>query len=96
MIATLKAKPGSEAEVRAVIQEMVQNTRKEEGCLLYDVVESLATPVSFTFVEKWTDQEALAKHAKQNHMKVAGKALSTLLSQPAEVVPCKPFAVSKL
>ena len=68
VIATLKIRPGTRDAVAAAAQSAIEGTRKEEGCLLYDLHASVTDPERMVFVEQWTDREALAKHLKAPHL----------------------------
>jgi len=69
LVAQLTAKQGEEAAVREALSAMVEPTRKEEGCLCYNLHVSTKNPADFMFYEQWASQEALAAHGKTDHMK---------------------------
>lgn len=39
LTATFKVKPGSEEKVRVLLQEAQKETRKEKGCIKYDLLQ---------------------------------------------------------
>ncbi|WP_407371880.1 putative quinol monooxygenase [Carnobacterium sp.] len=43
-------------------KELISETRKEEGCLAYNLYESLEERNTFIMVEKWKDQIAIDIH----------------------------------
>jgi|GEM_PF-6317857 len=66
--------------------EFIERTRREEGCLLYDVWQANDDPLTLTLIESWTNQETLDKHLAQNWMKEKLPAAMALLgegNQPA-------------
>ncbi len=71
MIAKFRALPGREAELLEVLEELVEPTRREEGCRLYELWRNRADAAEFTFVEEWASDEALAAHAASDHIAVA-------------------------
>jgi quinol monooxygenase YgiN len=73
VVAHIHAAPGNEALVREVLEGFVAPTRKEDGCLRYDLFNDLSDPKRFTFIEEWTSTEALDKHSKSEHI-VSGRA----------------------
>ncbi len=74
LTAIVKAKPGQEEAVKEVLLGMVEPTRKEPGCLCYNLHQSKSDKTQFLFYEQWASKEALDAHGKTPHMKaLAGK-----------------------
>jgi len=69
VVAEMKAKPGKEKDLKGILTSLLEPTRKEEGCLNYDMHESRESPGSFLFHENWTSQEALDSHLETPHLK---------------------------
>lgn len=76
VVAALKAAPGMEAALEAVIRPCVEASRKEAGCLSYVAHKDLNEPGRYVFIERWASREALAAHEQEPHFKalVAGVA----------------------
>lgn len=79
IVATITAKAGHEATVRAALEQIVPHSRAEAGCLRYDLHVDLANPASFVMLEAWRDAEVLALHEKTPHFQqlvatIGGKA----------------------
>lgn len=70
MVATLKIKPGSLPEFIAAAKTCIAETRKEEGCISYDLHQSVTDDDTLVFVERWTDQAAVDAHFQADHFKV--------------------------
>ncbi|HRE20686.1 MAG TPA: putative quinol monooxygenase [Rhabdaerophilum sp.] len=47
----------------------IAETRREPGCLAYDMFESATEEGSFVFVEQWKDRAALDNHMTLPHLK---------------------------
>lgn len=45
------------------------NSRKEEGCLRFDVMQDKSDPTKFVFYEAYVDQDALTFHKTTAHYK---------------------------
>jgi quinol monooxygenase YgiN len=86
VVAEITAKPGSEEELRALLLSIVEPTRKEDGCIQYDLHVSTAEPGKFLFFENWEDQAALAKHAASEHLKAFGAKAAGLVGGPSKIV----------
>lgn len=50
-------------------KELVESTRKEEGCLDYRLFIDEKDEGHFVFIEEWKDSEALDKHCASEHFK---------------------------
>ncbi len=68
VIAHARAKPGKEAQARDILWALVAPTRLEEGCIQYDLHQSLEDPAVFVFFENWTTLAALDAHARSPHI----------------------------
>lgn len=87
VIATLTAKPGALEALRAPAAACIAETRKEKGCLGYELFESLEDPTKLVFVEMWETREDLTAHSKQPHLAVWREASNPhLVSRKIEIV----------
>ncbi len=68
VVATFEARPGKEAELKAALTSLVAPTRKEAGCLNYDLHQLPDDPKKFLFHENWTSKELLDAHLKSAHI----------------------------
>jgi quinol monooxygenase YgiN len=48
-------------------EELVKETRKENGCISYSLFKDTKDPSILTMIEEWESQEALDLHIKSNH-----------------------------
>ena len=64
VLARLKIKKGMEEEVKRGFLSVVASTRKEPGCLSYDLHQSKDDPCLFMLYENWESQKALDDHLK--------------------------------
>jgi quinol monooxygenase YgiN len=75
LTALMKAKPGQEEAVQEVLLGLVELTRKESGCLSYNLHRSKSDKTQFLFYEQWASKAALDAHGKTPHMKALGGKL---------------------
>jgi quinol monooxygenase YgiN len=68
VVATFQARPGKESELKQALISLVAPTRKEAGCLKYDLHVSPEDPAKFLFHENWTSQAHLDAHLKSAHI----------------------------
>ena len=71
VIARLRAKPGKEAELRTIAAGLIAPTRKEAGCIRYELLVNEADPAELTFVEEWRDGDTLNAHLATPHVQHA-------------------------
>ncbi len=70
VVATFQARVGKEAELKAALLGLLAPTRKEAGCLNYDLHESPEDPARFLFHENWTSKAHLDAHLQSAHIQV--------------------------
>lgn len=80
------AKPEHRDELKRLLEVMAEATHQEEGCLLYALQEGAEDPNVLGFVEKWSSDEALAKHLQQPHVLDGAEERRAMMSQPGIVV----------
>jgi quinol monooxygenase YgiN len=54
-------------QVIELCKELVDATRKEEGCIKYELFQDVNEPTVLTFIEEWFDVDALNKHMESEH-----------------------------
>ncbi len=62
VIAKIEALEHEIENVKAEFLNLVESTRKEAGCILYDLHQDLEDPALFIFYEIWEDKNALQTH----------------------------------
>lgn len=85
VVARIVAKPGSVDHVRAGLRSLLEPTRQEVGCILYELMQNEADPTDFTFYEEWTNSDALDAHARSAHIETTFGALDGHLAAPPDV-----------
>src|SRR4051812_27958794 len=69
VVATFQGRPGKEAELRAALIGLLAPTRKESGCLNYDLHQSPGDAAKFLFHENWASKAALDAHLQSPQIK---------------------------
>jgi quinol monooxygenase YgiN len=78
VVATFQAKPGKEVELKKALIGLVAPTRKETGCINYDLHISPEDPAKFLFHENWTNKAHLDAHLQNTHVRVLLPRLNEL------------------
>lgn len=86
VVAEITAKPGKEEDLRAALLALVEPTRKEEGCVEYDLHVSTDSPGAFVFYENWTSREALDRHLASPHLERFKARMDELLASPPRIL----------
>lgn len=86
LTAIIKAKEKYRDEVAAILQNMVQQTRKEEACELYNLHQGQEDQNLFTFYEIWKSKEGLAAHNEQPYIKAFGKLATKKLQEKPTII----------
>jgi len=63
----LRAKEGQEGLLEAELRALIAPTRREEGCLTYDLHRALEIPGAFLLHEVWATREHHRLHTKTRH-----------------------------
>jgi quinol monooxygenase YgiN len=66
-IVILRAREGQETLLEAELRAMVGPSRKEEGCLRYDLHRSVDIPGALLLHEVWISREAHTEHMNTPH-----------------------------
>jgi len=67
VVVHFEAKPGKEAELLKLMTELLEPTRKEPGCLRYELNQEIENSAAFTFVEKFISRQDFETHVKQSY-----------------------------
>ena len=85
VVARIRALPDKVDAVRSILVELIEPTRKEEGCLVDELLQNKLDQTDFTFVEEWEGDPSLDSHAASNHMKNVGAKLRGVIAEPPDI-----------
>jgi quinol monooxygenase YgiN len=92
MIVRLQVKPGMEAKFEGAFSEAVKETRKEKGCIAYDLARDVKDPTRYLVYERWKSLPDLDAHLKSKHITSLLSELKELLAGPPEASVMLPAA----
>jgi quinol monooxygenase YgiN len=78
LLVTIKAKPDKGKELEAAFAPCGAATKREPGCLAYELNQDPDDPTVYLLFEKWKDVAALAAHLKAEHTQELFKAMGPL------------------
>ena len=85
IVARFIARPECVGELRTLLLGLLAPTRREAGCLRYELLANTADPTDFTFVEEWADDAAINAHLETAHLKAAVVQSQPLLAAALDV-----------
>ena len=85
VFARMKAKDGIAENVRQELMSLVPQTRSEEGCINYDLHQSVDEKTLFMFYENWRSKEDLDKHLEMPYLKSFLEKADKILAEPVDV-----------
>jgi quinol monooxygenase YgiN len=83
--ARVHAVKGMEDEVRRECLALVEPSRRERGCLSYDLHQSATDTGLFLFYENWESLEDLERHLKSAHALRFDVNTEGMLAEPEEI-----------
>jgi quinol monooxygenase YgiN len=85
VIARVAAKADCVEQVRAILIGVVEPTRREPGCLSYQLLQNQAAPTDFAFIEEWESAAAEQSHFATAHIANALRQLPGLLAAEPDI-----------
>ena len=77
--------PENRERLVALLEQMQNDSRKEDGCIRYGFFAAVEDPHSFIAVEEWADRKALDRHFAQPHLHAFVAGLLEVVSERPEV-----------
>ncbi|MBK5199914.1 MAG: antibiotic biosynthesis monooxygenase [Spirochaetaceae bacterium] len=65
--------------------QLVNITRKEKGCISYELFHDLENKDIYYFIEEWKDVDAAKVHGSSDYFKAAISTIASTLSTPIEI-----------
>ena len=69
IVAVIAVKAAFQEELEKVFRTLVNETRKEEGNVSYDLHQDCKDPLKYTILEVWKSQAAIDEHNESAHFK---------------------------
>ncbi|MDZ4785231.1 MAG: putative quinol monooxygenase [bacterium] len=85
VVAKIYAKEGKEELLYPILKTLLMPTRRESGCICYELHRSLEDPKLFMFYEKWESRDHLQLHLETPHIQNAFQKATDLLAVPVKI-----------
>lgn len=80
IMARITSRPDTADQLSEVLHALVAPTRREPGCIAYELFQNQDNPVEFVTVESWADQAAADAHLGTPHIAEAFAKAGVLLA----------------
>lgn len=81
VVAKVVAKKGSVENVKDELLKLIAPTRKEDGCIAYNLHQDNEDPAVFIFYETWENLACLENHMNTDHFKSYVNAVGSLIEE---------------
>ncbi len=71
VVARVVALPDKIEELKTILIGLLEPTRKETGCIFYELMQNQTNPAEFVFVEEWKSEGDLQTHLASDHIQEA-------------------------
>ena len=85
VVARQTIQEGKTGEFKSLVVHLVEETRKEEGCIAYQLCQDVKDETTFAFIEEWQSREALDNHMKSKHFVETMPKLDEIRKKASEV-----------
>jgi quinol monooxygenase YgiN len=92
VVARLQARAGKEEALRKLIEQGIDPTRKEKGCLRYSLMQDRQNPAVLTLLEEWETEADLNTHLALPQLQKVFAVLPELLAAPPDIARYKKLA----
>ena len=84
--ARITVKPESAAAAKGILTTLVHASRKEAGCIAYELFQRADAPHEFRTIEQWADKAAVDGHMGSAHVGAAIAAAGPMFTAPPEIL----------
>jgi quinol monooxygenase YgiN len=91
VLAKITLKPGSWDSLTHLFHELIDKTRKEKGCLEYNLFIDLTDENVCCMVESWESEEALEAHVNTEHFMRILPQIGESSAAPPDIAKMREF-----
>jgi quinol monooxygenase YgiN len=88
VIAKITIKPDLTDTLKNIVPGLVAETRKESGCISYQLFQDINQKNVFAFIEEWENEESLEKHMNSKHFQEGIPKIAAIQEKEMEVNIC--------
>ncbi len=85
VVALFKARPDKISDLKAFLSQIIGPTRKETGCLRYELHQNVSDPTDFAFIEEWENHASIDTHMQTQHIQEALPRVGDFLTSAPDI-----------
>jgi quinol monooxygenase YgiN len=89
VVAHVYSRADQTENILSILRKLTEATRTEPGCIKYELHQDISDETHFTFIEEWTNEEALQLHFQAEHFKQATEQVKAAIDKPVEIIKYK-------
>lgn len=96
VIARVEVRPDARELFVAAAGECIAATRHEQGCLAYEIHESVTQPGRFVSYASWETRSDIDRHMRSEHMVAFLEAARACVTAPPVIEVVEPRSIDRL
>lgn len=96
VIARAQVRLDARAQFIAAARDCIAATRRESGCLAYDMHESVSAAGHFVFVENWETRADIDRHMLEPHLQAFLAVAGACVESPPVIEVVDPRSIDRL
>lgn len=88
IITRIRARPEATEDMKTLLVSIVEPTRREPQCVVYELLQDRETPFEFLLVQEWISDRAYDEHLERPHMLETYGRLDPMLDGLPEIRRC--------
>ena len=85
VIARVTSLPEKVDELKSILLNLIEPTRREAGCLSYQLLQDKTNATEFVFVEEWASSSAEEAHMRSSHLQDTISKAQPLLAKAPDI-----------
>ena len=96
VISRVEVRPDAWEPFVAAAGDCIEATRREQGCLAYEIHESLTQPCRFVSFESWETRDDIERHMGSDHMRAFLETTRACVTAPPVIEVIEPRSIDRL
>jgi quinol monooxygenase YgiN len=85
VIARVTSLPDKVEELKGLLLNLVEPTRREKGCVSYHLLQDKTDAAEFVFIEEWANDSAIDAHMTTSHVQEAFSKAQSLFAKAPDI-----------
>ena len=85
VIARVTSQPEKVEELKSILLNLIEPTRREKGCVSYQLLQDKTDAAEFVFIEEWASASAETAHMSTSHVQEALSKAQPLVAKAPDI-----------